>query len=323
MEDNQVPLYIVITCDTVSDYFDSSLWTGKGEAPLQWRGIEEGIAAMVGSCDALLDCKEASPRFTWFVPVDNYMETQYGASTYLLDRFSDVWEMCAARGGEIAWHVYQHQVGGGQWHPEHDYDVWHEGLMRCRDDCERLGFRPQSTRIGGTHCSNRIMRTLEEMGIKCDMTALPGRVRNEGFLQLDWAPTTQAPYYPSVEDYRVPGTSARSVLEIPLTMVPVEAAYDSEPFQRYVDFSFYHRALAPGLKAHLHKGPSYLSVIVHPSAVLSGVVEKEHGLLSFSIEEFAKNLHFVVDHCLASERPVEFVTVAELAEIVKASGAAL
>jgi hypothetical protein len=315
-----VPLRIAITCDTVSDYFDSSLWLGEGEAPVQWRGIEEGIDAMVESSVALRDVNGKTPRFTWFVPVDNHIQEKYGVATYLLSQFSHVWEARMAHGDEIAWHVYQHKPGAGQWFPEEDYDIWHRGLMDCREQLDRLGFCPRSTRVGGTHCSNRIMQILEELGIVCDMTALPGRVRSEGFLRLDWRSTPTVPYYPSIGDYRTPGQPARSILEIPLTMALVEAEYDREPFRRYVDFTFYHSALATGLKALLHANPSYLAVILHPSAVLSGIAQKRHGLLSFAIEEFTRNMSFVVEECDAIGRPIEFVTVEELAEITKTSG---
>ena len=310
------PLYIALTCDTVNDYFDQSLWTGEGPVPLRWRGVEEGVEAMVQAVAPLRDSRGRSACFTWFPPVDNFMEQEYGDPAWLLKRYSALWTRARERGDEIAWHAYQHRCDDGQWFPEADPQAWREGLRRCRDRLVELGHPPKVTRIGGTHCSNAIMEILEELCIDVDMTALPGRVRSDGFLQLDWAPTPEAPYAPSRADYRVPGDPSVSLLEIPLSMVAVRAEYDEKPFRRYIDLSFHSDALWPGLRSFLDGAPPYLVAIAHPSAVLAEIVECRHGLLSFQIEQFSENLRFILEHCAVSGRDCAFTTASQLAALI-------
>jgi hypothetical protein len=309
------PLYIALTCDTVSDYFDSQLWSGEAPVPLCWRGVEEGCTAMVEAISTLRDSRGRIPVFTWFVPVDNFMETRFGDCAYLLDRFDSIWKNFRLKGDEIAWHVYQHRSGTDPWYPEPKADLWRSGLGRCHNRLNEIGTSVQTTRLGGTYCSNEIMCILEKLGIMCDMSALPGRVRKEGFLNLDWEITPESPYFPSIEDYRIPGAPNVGVLEVPLSMVSVKAPYDERPFKRYVDPSFYHHILWPGLEALLNEMPEYLALIVHPSAVLDDIILEEHGLLSFSLEEFWRNIECIVEHCNRLGREFEFVTVAELREI--------
>ena len=317
---NTSPLYIALTCDTVNDYFDASLWRGEGVAPMQWRGVEEGIDAMVNSVSHMRDTQGDAPLFTWFPPVDNFMSEEYGDPAWILTNFTDIWNAAIERGDEIGWHVYQHRRDGGQWYPESDSKAWREGLWACYERLRSIGYTPRATRIGGTHCTNAIMKILEDMKIAVDMTALPGRVRRDGFLQLDWTRTPERPYRPSCTDYRVPGNPNVSVLEIPLSMVQVKADYDVQPFRRYIDLSFYHDLLWPGLQSFLYDEPEYLVAIVHPSAVLADVSQQKHGLLSFQIDEFKKNLCSILDYCERSQRPCKFVTATQLEKILLLKG---
>jgi hypothetical protein len=307
-------LYIAITCDVVCDYFDRSIWGGPGVAPMQWRGVEFGMDMMVDALSSFKDRRSQSPRITWFITVDNHMEEHYGTPTYLLERYADQWDKCRNRGDELAWHVYQHQTGR-QWHPEENPDKWRAGLATCKERMEEMGFSPRSTRIGGTYCTNDIMQILEELDIACDMTALPGRKRDEGGLKLDWEPTPDRAYHPMKADYRIPGDPAHSLLEIPLTVIPVKAAYDEKPFRRYADLSFHHQALSPGLQKFLEQNRDYLQTIIHPSAVLGDIVSKRHGLISFAIEDFTRNIHTIIEYCNISDRSFEFVTASELADV--------
>jgi hypothetical protein len=171
-------------------------------------------------------------------------------------------------------------------------------------------FRPGSCRIGDAFGSNEVLQTMSRLGLRCDATAMPGRVRRDADRQIDWEGTPQHPYYPSVADYRRPGPPSLELLEIPMSMIPVKAEYDSEPLRRYLDLSFHHRALRDGVESFLPTA-SLVVTVTHPSGVLPGVKGTRHGLISHRVDEFRRNLEFILGACERLNRASRFVTIAE------------
>jgi hypothetical protein len=128
---------------------------------------------------------------------------------------------------------------------------------------------------------------------------------------LDWGVTPAGAYHPSVADYRVPGKPARRLLEVPMSMIQTRADYDRAPLMRYLDLSFHPRVLRDGLAALVGTAQALVTV-THPSTILPG--HAEHGLLSFSVEAFAKNLCLLLQECLHQGRSFRFITLRERAD---------
>ena len=309
-------LYIALTFDADSDYFDSTLTNDGLESPhsLSWRGIEEGIPLISEVLWAYADELASKPRSTWFVRVDGQLATLYGEAGYLLEKHGVLWQQCLDRGDEIGWHPHLYRMEDGKWEQETDGIRLMEALRDAYSAITRKDLSPISSRIGEAFCSNAVLATLDELGIRCDSTAMPGRVRKDRERHLDWETTPQEPYHPSHSDYRQPGLEPFNLLEVPMSMVETRAEYDERPLRRYVDLSFRNEAMKDGLRSYL-RDAKLLVTVTHPCAVLSGITNRRHGLLSFDIREFKRNLDFILSECRRLSRRYKFVTIGDCWDI--------
>ena len=308
------PLPVALTFDVESDNFDPTVDPAQADvrAAFLWRGVHEGVPQLL-ELFAAPGAQSARPIVcTWFIRVDGHLQATFGDAGYLLDEHAALWRQVADRGDELAFHPHLYRFAGGRWQQEQDPEQLVRGIADGLSAMRRRGWRPVSSRIGEAYCSNAILRQLDAEGIACDATAMPGRVRRDADRLLDWGPTRQRPYRPSQSDYRVPGEPSWKVLEVPMTMTPVRADYDQSPLSRYVDLSFHPRALRDGLQ-EVAASHDYVVATMHPSTIVPPRDGRTHGLLSFSFDAFRENLACLVDACGRQGRPVEFVTLRELA----------
>lgn len=308
---NPDPLLIVLTFDAEADVFDSSI--GDKASPLPgFRGIEEGIPLIDGVLRACVDSEGAPARSTWYVRTDRQLGRLFGNEAYLLEKYRHCWQRHAAEGDEIGFHPHLDRISPAESCQEAGGSAIRAQIAGTLAAVRRAGFAPVSSRIGEAFGSNAVMAALDECGFQCDSSAMPGRVRHDAARELDWGPTPAQPFQPSTSDYRTPGSPARSVLEVPMSMVETLADYDRVPLLRYVDLSFHHAAIRKGLSAWLEEA-RLLVTVTHPSTVLPGISPERHGLLSFDIGVFQRNLQFILAECGRLERRVRFVTMCECA----------
>lgn len=306
-------LHIALTFDADPDVFDPSL-DYRQKSGITWRGVDEGIPRVCDLLSRYTDTEGVAPRVTWFVRIDSQIGDECGHMAVLFQRYAETWALGEARGDAIGWHPHLFRLADGQLQQELRPSELRCALRESWAGMKASGFLPNVSRMGEGFSSNAVMAILEELGVTCDSTAMPGRVRKDVHRSLDWFGTPQEPYHPSRHDYRVPGPDPLELLEVPMSMVPVRAEYDREPLLRYVDLSFHHASIREGLKACV-KNSSLLVAVNHPSTVLPYPDGRRHGLLSFEIGEFRRNLEFVLQECGRLKRPVRFVTLREYAAL--------
>lgn len=322
MKSEKKPLLVALTCDTDADEFDPSIAAQSPAAKPEWKGVADGIPLMVEAVNTAAHAAglKQRPRFTWFVRVDQQIGYYYGDQAYLLRAFSGFWDGRRANGDEIGWHPHiYHLSEEGRWESEKDEEQFVGSLRDSHAHFTAAAQRPTASRIGEARFSNRIAEALDDLGVLCDSSAMPGRWRHDDARTLDWRGTPQHPYRPSTTDYRVPGPDARALLEVPMTMVPVKAEYDARPYLRYVDLSFRHECLRDGLRSFLAQGDLLVSM-THPSGVLSSVTRKRHGLIAFDIENYHRNVDFIFREAVDLGRAVEFVTMTEIHALHRTEG---
>ncbi len=303
---------LALTCDTDTDLFDPSVQTDSRESCPHWEGVARGIPLMIKAVNRAAARYQYHPRFTWFVRVDQQVGHYYGQQSYLLDTFVTLWDSCRENGDEIAWHPHiYHLDGNGEWVAEQDDERFCASLRDSHTKFVEVSGRATASRIGEARFSNRTAETLDELGVLCDSSAMPGRWRHDDARVFDWRNTPSHPYHPSVADYRVPGSKRRCLLEVPMTMVPIKAEYDAQPYMRYVDLSFRHELLRDGLAAVLAAGDLLVSM-THPSGVLSDIVKQRHGLIGFSIENYRRNVDFIFHEAARLDRTIQFTTISEI-----------
>ena len=306
-------LFVALTCDTDADIFDPSLG-GMEHAP-QWLGVQKGIPAMYTVAESIANDFELKVKFTWFVRVDDHVAFYHDDPCYLLNKYSEMWEHRRKAGDEIAWHPHIYSYENKTWGSETNPHKVEEILKRNSLAFALCESSPRICRIGEAWFDNNVAKLLDDIGIICDSTAMPGRLRQDEFRTLDWRATPQLPFHPSINDYRIPGTDPRNYLEVPMSMIKVKAPYDTEPYFRYVDLSFHHALMKKGLNEFIEKS-SLLVSMTHPSGVLSSLSpEHGHGLISFDLDNYYNNLYYIVKQAQTLGKEVKFITMSEIPDL--------
>jgi hypothetical protein len=309
---NEIP--VALTFDLDPDPPAATPGADGGEGKLRWRGVEEGVPAIREALDHAAKAQGATVStpwpVTWFVRADDQIADAYGEPAAMFDRHGEILSRLESRGDEIAWHPHLHRRDSTGWRQERDEAALIQQMERAHAAIAEKGRRVQSARIGGNFGSNGVVATLETLGLAIDSTAMPGRARNDADYTFDWQTTPDHPYHPARADYRRPGEPAAALLEVPLSMAPVKAPYDTRPLRRYVDLAFRPEALGQGLSAHLASAP-LLVTISHPAHLLPALAPPEPGLLAFDIAALKANLAAIVEKCRRQGRKPRFVTLAE------------
>lgn len=238
---------------------------------------------------------------TWFVRADNQLRDVYGTAAYLLLEHERLWSELIESGDELAWHphLYERCEGGVHYVADTDERRCARRLVDTRAELVAAGYSHSSVRIGEGFHSNLMMRALDDLGLEVDSTAIPGRKRQDQSRSFDWGPTPNEPYHPSARDYRVPGsTDSLSILEVPMTTMPVRASYDPGFMTRYINPAYHHANFKEGLdrlfeaQAASGRGETFLTFILHSDEV--SFEGRDHPLYSFSFQEVRKNVAYLL-----------------------------
>ncbi|MEA9598563.1 hypothetical protein VC178_01470 [Polynucleobacter sp. AP-Sanab-80-C2] len=308
-------LFVAVTFDTDSDIFEGADVASNPFSPLPWKGISDGIPLLYEHTHSIVDSYGSPLIFTWLVRADNQIKRIHDSSTFLLEEYNHIWKFAIHRGDEIGWHPHLYKLDDNLWVQETCDATNTRILMSTFEDLKKIDTLPISARVGETYCSNAIIDTFEKLGVMCDSSAMPGRSRKFKGGGVSWINAPSRPYTPSYTDYSKPCSQSRSILEVPLSMVPIKAPYDEDFYQRYVDLTFYHKFLENGLKK-LVKESDLIVTISHPNTLLKRKLLR-HGLLSFDIKEFIKNLNVIISECNKNGRNFRFISLKNCCHLFK------
>lgn len=303
-------MYLAFTFDGDHDHSgDKSIFSNS----LSWRGIEEGIPLVSNLLRQYEDSFGSTFKTTWFVRVDNQIKAFYDNPAYLLQKYKSIWKQMEKEGDVLGWHSHLYRRNQDEWEQEDRPSSIVEDLKEGFAAASQHGYSFTLSRIGGAYSSNQTMLSLDELGIRIDSSAMPGRIRED--TKMNWLYTPQLPYHPSIQDYRKPieGTEARSltILEVPLSMVEMQTSYDKSPFKRYVNLGFHNALMKEGLRKFVHEN-NLLVTITHPFEIMANKEHPSHPLLSFNANEMRKNLEYIVLQCKEIGKPYQFITLDEV-----------
>ncbi len=290
------PLYFAFTIDLDPDNFDVSVFGPRNE--MSWKGVDYCFESFLPSLDKIFDLQDSSLPTTWFVRADTEIASRYGSVMYLFDRYAKALQDRQSRGDEIAWHPHT---------------TSRKDLQESFDVLKTHGKSFSSVRVGNAFHSNEFMQLFSEWNFTVDSTALPGRRRNDRQRFFDWLPTSQEPYHPSVTDFRVPGKVSHPIMEVPMSMIPIQASYDRTPLLRYLDLSF-HPELIHQEMIHYLENHTFIVSILHPSELLAG--SQNHPLLSFRPETVYANLRFLFENAEKLNRRVQCITLSQVPDLL-------
>ena len=171
---------------------------------------------------------------------------------------------------------------------------------------------PAVIRIGEAYHSNELMLFLNEIGLRADSSALPGRKRSDDEKVFDWESTPNHPYRPSRHDCRIPETPELGLWEIPMNTVPTQVSYDRVPLLRYLNPAFHPTAFNEGVTSFLREydvAVSVMHLFEIVSEFFSDSKEKAHPLLSFDSGAVEKNMKSIMATARAIGKKIRFVTM--------------
>lgn len=196
----------------------------------KWACLSKGIPEFLCIRDDLQKELETDIRLTWFFRSDSQIKMIYGNAAWAIEQHKGIIDKVQESKDEIGWHAHtwRWNKDRGSWYQEINDNQWIEHCYKTgfSDFRKSSGFAPTSFRAGWCFHNNISMTLLEELGIEVDLSAMPG-IKNSGNANTpdgslfkgfaDWERTPAYPYYPSKEDYQIPGNNHYEVLEIPVT----------------------------------------------------------------------------------------------------------
>jgi hypothetical protein len=273
---------------------------GHGQsADADWTPTFRALPLLCETVSMLEDQLGQPMPMTWFIRADEGVQRQFGSKVAVVQRFLDAMAPTLLRSQELGW-MPRLPVGVRD-------SSGHDALDATHDQLLTLLSAIDSVRMGDLHHDNRAMGILDRLGVRFDCTAVPGRVKFDPGWHVDWRGTPASPYHPSIDDYRRPGTPHWNLLELPMTVIPMQAPYDREPLLRYVNPCFHAPFLWPALAQGL-RDSAYLVCLWHPDELLPGPAGG-HPMVSYSPATFASNLLRLADQAAACGRRPRFARI--------------
>lgn len=250
-------------------------------------------------------------KSTWFIRLDKQIESLFDEVDYLFIRYADEIAHLRRIEHEIGWHPHCYRLKDEKWCQNTDVSKILEELKFCIPYVKKYGIK--TIRMGWGWQHNRVLALLESEGFEIDSSAIPRPKYKWEETKKDWSITPKFPYFPSFNDYRIPGEPHRNILEIPMSVTQISAPYDTQKVERYINLSFYSSMLEKPLVRWI-KDFSILVSITHPYELVQN--NNSHPLISHSIDTFKKNVKVIESLAQKFNKEVEFVTISELAESI-------
>jgi len=290
-------LSVVVTVDVDND--GVSLTNERDR--LSWNGL-----ALIPQVAEII--REFGLPVTWFIRADSQLQEYYGAVDFLLTEHRSLWASLARAGDEIGWHPHIYAPAAGGYLPVRDEQAVAQALRVTNAELSARGHAFASVRMGEAIGGNTILRTLAELGLRVDSSAIPGRRRIDRDRWFDWSTSPNRPYWPSAADYRVPGVPTLPILEVPMTATLVHAPFDPCPLPRYTNLAYHPPIFAAALERWFG-GPAersehaVLTLIVHPDELMART--GDHPLYAFAPQALRINLKTTLD--MARQRHINVI----------------
>ncbi len=222
------PIVILCDCDPDTPAYGGVAYNER--AALRWRGVVEGIPALIEALEEMEKRLGVRINIIWCVRADAQMKEIYGDAAWPYREFIELWTELEKRGDVIAWHphLWRWSTERKCWYQEIADEEW---MGECLEEgyaaiCSAANKRITIGRMGWEFHNNFTIRVLDELGVEADFSAVPGYYcqgdENSGscFHKFaDWRGAPRHPYHPSKADYRRPaqdGEEELAIWEVPL-----------------------------------------------------------------------------------------------------------
>jgi len=302
---------LCLTVDTDPDGLSGKV---TNRQTLRWEGLKQ----LQRLPDELADvAKLGRLPITWFIRADGQLESILGSAAYLLETYDKFWTHARVSGDELGWHPHLYRQA-----KPHDAALLITDPHEAQEELDRLWnqlkttFHPTAFRNGEGWHTPETYSTIERLGLRCDSTAIPGRVGESGH-PMNWQDAPNQPYFPHLDDLRKSGPR-RSMLEVPMNTWRLQAPHDHAPRVRYMNPAVHPYLFAKTLMnwenaCTVSSTDLYIWVMIfHPDEVLA--TQGEDALYSRSTHALCMNLVSITNSLRRMGHNFEWATITDAAE---------
>jgi hypothetical protein len=230
-----------------------------------------------------------NPEFksTWFIRIDNQIAQLYGEADYIFNKHKPKIDWLLANGHEIGWHFHSYIKRDVKWVQNEDEESVYKEMLSMQNIITKHDLK--ICRMGWAYHTNKTIKAIEELGFEMDFSALPRPIYHWDNPFRDWSTTTQKPFHPSKEDYRIDKIDNYSFWMIPINTFEIPCLGDTSPnVLRYLN---------PAYKKDIFKkvvdsiDETIINTVSHPYELLSNTLK--HELMAFSSIDFEENLKYM------------------------------
>jgi hypothetical protein len=244
-------------------------------------------------------------KTTWFIRIDEQISKLFGDPLYIFKSFANEISWLKSNGHEIGWHHHAYSQKAGEWYPEKEEKHVLAQLSTYSPIARSLGLTV--SRMGWGYQSNAVVDLLENDGFTADSSAIPRPVYPWDNGLKNWEGASRLPYFPSKEDYRLPGLH-RNILQVPISTVPLPFPTDNfSGIIRYINPAYQSKYFDECLtKLDI---PTMV-MITHPYEIIGSSESKS--AIAFSREIFTQNLSSIYQ-----EGESSFLTISQLVSLYR------
>jgi hypothetical protein len=220
-------VHIILCVDADPDGINVPGVTYRKKTKLSWSTLKKRIPEIIKIADSMENNFDIKVKLNWFLRCDHQINELYGSYNWVLSEFDSIWKSLRKRGDEIGWHPHF-------WKWDDKKNTWFQEIKdkKWMVECLENGFKNISNwlgeipavRTGWGYHDNNTMNKLDQLGVKLDLSGLPslksqGTILDGAFCDYyNWETTSEKPYNPSKQDYRLVGFKPLKILEIPMTV---------------------------------------------------------------------------------------------------------
>ncbi|MEO6669102.1 MAG: hypothetical protein ABIN36_06480 [Ferruginibacter sp.] len=250
---------------------------------------------------------------TWFIRIDDQVKFFFGNRFYLFEEYKSFWERSLKTNHELAWHPHVYEQKGNEFVIPTSIDFCIDQISSLHNEIQTYSLDLRSFRNGEGWHTNETIQLIGRLGFAVDSTALPGMKRS-GSHRMNWEQAVNSPYFPSRENYQLPGEDA-GLLEMPMNTWWVRAPYDEQPKRRYMNPAIHSKIFAETLEANpLTASQGNLNIITlisHPDEIVGQPAPDN--LYGRTIENFIVNIRLLIDEVTKQNGSFEFLTMQQAA----------
>jgi hypothetical protein len=307
--------FICLTFDTDSDPDSNNFELDNYKKDiLGWSGFDIGSKSILKKITKISKENNILIPMTWFIRIDDQIKSCQGSAGWIYKKYNKFWKKIIKKNGSIQWHIHLNSKINNLWTKEHSIKKMIEMLTRNYKYFEKIYKKPDCIRIGEAFMNQSLSKKIQDLGIKADSSALPGRKRFDNQKKFDWLNVKNQPYFMSTNNYKraVCKINKKNLLEIPMNTIFTKCSYDKKKIKRYVNLSFYNNILKKNLGSFIKK-KNYLITMTHPFEIVKKFKNKNNSkLVSFSINEFEKNIRSIINLCKKNKKKPLFININEV-----------